>query len=109
MAARLNPSQGGKPDKLMRGALLLALHRKAEDAEGRPTKRLALVANALVEAAIQGDVLAIREIYDRVDGKPSQALDVSGTVVLTLEALLERVVTSHAKVIEHEPTEETSE
>src|SRR6185312_14399507 len=60
---------GGKPDKLMRNALILALHREAMDAEGKPTKKLNLVAEALVQNAIDGDVPAIKEICDRVDGR----------------------------------------
>ena len=72
MAARLNPSKGGKPDKLMRDALIVALHREAEDADGKPTRKLALVAAKLVEKAIDGDVPAIKEIFDRTDGKVVQ-------------------------------------
>jgi hypothetical protein len=75
LAARKNPSNGGKPDKLMRSALILALHREAADPEGKPTKRLHLVANALVKAAETGDVSAIREIFDRVEGKPRQEVE----------------------------------
>lgn len=74
MAARKTPSKGGKPDKLMRNALILALNREAEDADGRITRKLNLVAAKLVEKAIEGDVPAIREINDRVDGKVPQAV-----------------------------------
>lgn len=77
MAARKNPSKGGKPDKLMRDALIIALHREAANANGQMTRRLHHVADALVVAAIGGDVGAAREIFDRVDGKPSQQVDVS--------------------------------
>ena len=64
-----NP-KGSKPEKLMRDALLIALKREA--ANGSKTKRLQSVAEAIVDKAIEGDVAACREIFDRVDGKVPQ-------------------------------------
>ena len=81
MAARKTPSRGGKPDKLMRTALALELHR---DVDGTAfgfvgkVKRLRLVAHALVEKAIAGDTAAIKEIHERMDGKVPQALEHGG-------------------------------
>lgn len=75
MAARKTPSKGGKPDKIMRAALILELQQEAADADGKITKKLRLVARKLVDRAyFDGDVAAIREINDRVDGKVPQAL-----------------------------------
>jgi hypothetical protein len=87
--ARKSPSAGSKPDKLMRDSLMLALREATADADGKPTKRLRLVASALVKRAEEGDVPAIREIFDRIDGKSVQPLqhDVSNT----LEELLDRL------------------
>lgn len=78
MAASIKPSPGVKPDKLMHSALCLALHRAAVDADGQPTKKLALVAAKLVEVAIDGDIPAIKEIFDRVDGKVPQTTRLTG-------------------------------
>ena len=78
MAARKTPSKGGKPDKLMRDALLLELNREAKLADGKVTKRLRAVARKLVDRAEQGDVPAIKEIFDRVDGRVPQAQHPSG-------------------------------
>lgn len=72
MAARKEPSRGGKPDKLMRNAISLALHREAEAADGKKTKRLNIVAAKLVDLAMEGDMQAIKEINDRMDGKAVQ-------------------------------------
>lgn len=73
MAVRINPSAGRKSDKLWRDAIHLALKRPHEDdPEGR--KKLVVAAEALVNAAIAGDVAAMREIGDRIDGKPAQAI-----------------------------------
>lgn len=74
MAARITPSKGGKPDKLMRDALMIALNREATDADGKKTKKLNIIAAKLVELAVDGDIQAIKEISDRVDGKPAQAI-----------------------------------
>jgi hypothetical protein len=74
MAARLNPSRGGKPDKLMRDALLIALKREITAADGRKTRRLSLIAEKLVELAADGDIGAIREVFDRIDGRAAAQL-----------------------------------
>jgi len=78
LAARKNPSRGGKPDKLMRDALLLELNREARQADGKLTKRLRVVARKLVDCAEQGEVTAIKEIFDRVDGRVPLAQHISG-------------------------------
>lgn len=77
MGARKTPSRGAKPDKIMRDALALELKREEEaelDGKKQKVKRFRLVADALVKNAIKGETSAIREIYDRMDGKVPQAL-----------------------------------
>lgn len=90
---------GGKPDKLIRDALMVALNREARDAEGRPTRKLALIAEKLVEKAISGDVPAIKEIADRVDGRPAQALQVSGAEGEPLGSGLAARIAAEAKAL----------
>lgn len=41
-------------------------------------KRVFGIAEKLVQLAEEGDLMAIREIMDRVDGKPKQTKEVSG-------------------------------
>ncbi len=84
MAARIDKPKGAKPDKLMRDALLVALHRAAKGADGKPTKRLAIVADKLVTKAEEGDVTAIKEIFDRVDGKAPQSMDMAGDMTFMI-------------------------
>lgn len=48
---------------------------KRTDAEGRTV--LAKIAQKVVEAAMEGDMQAIKEIGDRIDGKAPQSLDVT--------------------------------
>jgi hypothetical protein len=58
---------GRDPDKLLRDALLISLNRRVDKANS--TKRFQKVADALVDAAIKGELTALREVFDRVDGK----------------------------------------
>jgi hypothetical protein len=53
-------------------ALRVAVFR--EDVDGR--KKLARLADRCVEAALGGDMTAMKEIGDRLDGKPRQSMDV---------------------------------
>lgn len=67
----------------MRDALMLALNREAKDADGRPTKRLNIIAENLAKLAEQGDkdaLGAIKEVFDRVDGRSIQAIEHSGEI-----------------------------
>ena len=71
MAARRSAPRGAKPApaQLMREALLLSLQRKGL----KSRRRLQMVADALVDAAINGEMAALREVFQRVDGKISEA------------------------------------
>jgi hypothetical protein len=62
-------------DKPWQDALRLAVHRVGED--NRP--RLLLIAEKCVEAALEGKMDAIKEIGDRLDGKPAQESNVTMT------------------------------
>lgn len=78
MAARNTPSKGGKPDKLIRDALLIAVKRHCKDDNGKKTTYLNRIATKVVTLAASGDVPAIKELFDRIDGKPAQAVELSG-------------------------------
>ena len=78
MPATKTPPKGGKPDKLMRDAIMVALKREATDADGKKTRKLNQIATKLVELAVNGDMQAIKEIGDRVDGRPAQAMELTG-------------------------------
>lgn len=63
---------GQKKRKILTEALVLALHREALGPDSKPTKRLNLIADQLVKRALEGDVVAIREVFDRAEGKVPQ-------------------------------------
>jgi hypothetical protein len=47
---------------------------------GEKVKKLRLVARALVDNAIDGDTTAVRECFDRMDGKVTQGVDATDQV-----------------------------
>lgn len=76
MATRKDGKQGHKTDKLWRDALMRAVKRAVGN--GKKTKRLEALADKCVERGLAGDMQAIKEIGDRLDGKPAQAVNLSG-------------------------------
>lgn len=69
-------------DKAWRDAIRVAVMRNAEDGG----KKLAKLADTLVSAGLAGDVTALKEIGDRLDGKPNQTQDVVVTQRMVVEA-----------------------
>jgi hypothetical protein len=67
------PPDGGMADGLMRAALMRALRRLVEDDDGRPVTMAQLIANELADKAADGDMPAIKEVFDRCDGRSVQA------------------------------------
>jgi Recombination endonuclease VII len=63
------PPAGGKPTSPMREALDAELARQSEDGDGAKAGVLQLIARRLAAKALEGDLGAIREIFDRIDGK----------------------------------------
>jgi len=74
MAARKTPSGGGKPDKLIREALMVAVKRQCEDDSGKKTTYLNRIAAKVVSMAANGDAQAYKELFDRIEGKPAQSI-----------------------------------
>jgi Recombination endonuclease VII len=63
------PPAGGKPTQPIRAALDAELARASDDGEGHKTDVLQLIARRLATKALEGDLGAIKEIFDRIDGK----------------------------------------
>jgi len=62
-------AQGGRKEKPWRDALMVALKDKGEE-------HLRSTAQKVVAAACDGDMQAVNEIANRLDGKPAQALNI---------------------------------
>lgn len=73
MAAPKNPSNRWN-EKEWRNAIRIAVNRKDDGG-----KRLARLADTLVNAGLAGDVSALKEIGDRLDGKPAQTIEANIT------------------------------
>lgn len=71
---------GRKGEKIWADAVRRAVMRRMEDVEGKPQK-IEKIADALVEMALGKDakaIKAIKEIGDRLDGKPVAPKELSG-------------------------------
>jgi hypothetical protein len=62
----------GRPPKEKSFANMLNIAIKQANDEG--VTKLRAVADALVDLAVAGDMQAIKEVADRLDGKPAQAI-----------------------------------
>ena len=82
MAARRDGKQGHKSDKEWRDAIRLAVHRVRDGGDGQSRRALRLLAEKLVTKGLEGDVAALKEIGDRLDGKPTQAIEHGGELAL---------------------------
>jgi hypothetical protein len=68
---------GRKGEKHWRDALMIAVNETREgDPEGR--RNLRVIADVVVNLALAGDMQAIKEIGDRMDGKAPQGVELSG-------------------------------
>lgn len=74
MAAPKNPA-GPKSDKIWRDAVMRAVRRRDSDEDPQALEKLA---DVLVATAMAGDVVALKEIGDRLDGKPAIAVTGEG-------------------------------
>ena len=79
-----------KQDKIWADALRRAVMRRIEGEEGKPQK-IERIADKVVELALDGKVGAIKEIGDRLDGKPKQTTDANVSLKGSLKVVKEIV------------------
>ena len=84
MAGR--PQGSLNKDKPFREALRMQLAATGEDHEA-----LRAIAQELIGKATKGDVAAIKEIADRLDGKPTRSVEVSGGMAISHEDALRQL------------------
>ena len=63
------PPEDATATRPMWEALAAELRREGEDGDGRSAGILQLIARKLAAKALDGDLGAIKEIFDRMDGK----------------------------------------
>ncbi len=86
------PSKGSKPDKILRDALVLELNRMVDLEDGEKVKKVNRVVHKLVEAAMDGKVDAIREVFDRVEGKATQPIGGDADAPAILHKIIREIV-----------------
>lgn len=69
--------RGPKSDKLWSDAVRQAVLEYGTG-DAKSIRKIRLIAQKVVDLAIQGDMQAIKEIGDRLDGRPKQATEVTG-------------------------------
>lgn len=73
---------GPKSDKILRDALMIAVNRE-DLIDGKKVKRIAQIAESVAKLAASGDLPAIKEVWDRIEGKPSQSIGLGQAPDLT--------------------------
>ena len=81
------PSKGSKPDKIIRDALILELNRMDDGDDGEKIKKVNRIVHKLVDSAIDGKIDAIKEIFDRVEGKATQPIDAGEDLIEALAGI----------------------
>ena len=81
-------TKGATADKFWSEAVRLAVYREEQD-EGRKKKRLNIIADKLCRMAMEGDMAAIKEIGERLDGKAPQAQIIQGDADQPLKIAIE--------------------
>ena len=97
-APKMPNPPGAKSDKEWRDAIRKAVHElrvATDDGKAPKVKAITLLARKLVTKAMEGDVTAMKEIGDRLDGKAKQAVDIAGGVVIER---IERIIVQPAFV-----------
>ena len=67
---------GSTNDRTWRSALVRAVNRRT-GGKGNP-KKLDMIADKCADQAMNGESWAVREVGDRLDGKPAQAIAIKG-------------------------------
>jgi hypothetical protein len=82
-----------KADKIWSEAVQRAVKRRMENEDGKPQK-IERLADKLVDFALEGQGWAMQEIGNRLDGRPAQAVTVSGDEENPLQVVnkVERVI-----------------
>lgn len=85
-------TKGATSDKFWSEAVRLAVYRETEGDDGKKAKRINLIADKLCRMALAGDMAAIKEIGERLDGKPAQAQILQGDPEAPIIHRIERAI-----------------
>jgi len=87
-----NINRNGRPRRNWTWKDLLeeAVEESVHSKDGTRCKFKKLIAKKLLALGASGDIHAIKEIMDRMDGKPAQPVEGSGTFTLIIDEALKR-------------------
>lgn len=86
-------NNNNKKNKPWADAIRRAIARREQTGDGADLNRLA---ESLLDKAAEGDMAALKELGDRLDGKAAQSLTVGGDEDKPLVHRVERVIIDHA-------------
>jgi hypothetical protein len=78
---RINRNGRPKKGQSLSDILNWALDQKQKNKAGKEMLLRHALAEKLIKKAFDGDTTAIKYIYDRIDGKPRESVDISGSMV----------------------------
>lgn len=81
----INATKGSQWRQAIRKAL--AKYADEQGDKAKASRGLELVARKFIEAAAAGEPWAMKELGDRIDGKPSQGVELSGPAGGPIEAV----------------------
>ncbi len=91
-------NNGYKSEKKWRDALMRAVNRHS-NGKGSP-KKLEMIVDKCADEAMGGEAWAVKEIGDRLDGKPAQAVDLGVRVQVTaIERRIVDVIDAECEVV----------
>ena len=85
-----------KSDKLWADELRKAVNRYSDqddpENKGKKLKWFSVLANKVVKKAVEGDMVAAKEIGDRIDGKPKQVVggDIESPLTVVIATGIQR-------------------
>lgn len=85
--------RGTWADKRFREALNVAISEETTDG----IKKLRAIATKLVDCAVAGESWAVKEVADRLDGKPAQDINVDASVTHELANLTDAELAARIK------------
>ena len=103
MAARKSPGGGKGQDKLWADAIRIAVN---EAYEGGDRKKLRVLADRLVDKALEGEIAAMKEIGDRLDGKAAQSVEMSGETSHRYALMPDEALTAEEWQKQYAPTKQ---
>jgi hypothetical protein len=87
-------NNNGQKNRIWTLAIQKALEQRSK---GDQMKSLIELANKLIDNCLEGDMTALKEFGDRMEGKPQQSVAISGELNLTHEQALDHLASGLAE------------